>query len=109
MSNRYDPKELKNNPRWMKAFPFKQDPESFVYSCTHVANLERPILYVAHDISGDWQFLCGHVDNVTNLKVISLAEAYELDRTVGSIANMERGHFAERKTTRSPWKIQKLK
>lgn len=40
-------------------FPFADAPNTAVFTFCHVLEGKKPILYVAHDRDGDWQFLCG--------------------------------------------------
>lgn len=40
--------------------PFYDLPNTAAIVCCHVANGEKPVLYVSHDgEDGMWQFLCG--------------------------------------------------
>jgi len=81
------------------------DPESKAcFTCDHVLNRDRPILYAAHDQEGDWQFLCGHEDHTDgNAKVISLKQATELDPTVNDLYDMPLNVGAERKSVQDKW------
>lgn len=87
------------------AFPFRDKPNTAVFTCVHVLNQERPILHVTHDEDGDWQFLCGASHGVDEARVIALVEAYELDPSVGTLAHMGYGHIADRTDADSNWII----
>ena len=88
-----------------KPFPFRDKPNTAVFTCVHVLNQERPILHVIHDGDGDWQFLCGAQHDVDEARVIALAEAYELDPSVGALARLGYGHSADRTDKNSAWVI----
>lgn len=40
-------------------FPFSDAPNTACFTCCHVLEENKPILYVSHDEDGYWQFLCG--------------------------------------------------
>ncbi len=40
-------------------FPFADAPNTVCFTCRHVLEENKPILYVSHDKDGYWQFLCG--------------------------------------------------
>ena len=86
-------------------FPFHDRPNTAVFTCIHVLNQERPILRAVHDEDGDWQFLCGAAHSVDEGRIIALAEAYELDPSVGKLADMDYGHSADRTDADSDWVI----
>ncbi|MCH5203222.1 MAG: hypothetical protein J1F03_00665 [Oscillospiraceae bacterium] len=88
------------------SFPFHDKPNTAVFTCIHVLNEERPILHVTHDEDGYWQFLCGDNHNEDEAKIIALSEAYELDNSVGNLAEMDYGHSADRKDEKSDWVIK---
>lgn len=87
-------------------FPFHDKPNTASITCIHVLNRERPVLHVTHDEDGYWQFLCGASHSEEEARVISLAEAYELDKSVGLLAEMDYGCSADRNDVNSNWKIQ---
>ena len=91
---------LKKDP-----FPFRDRPNTAVFTCVHVLNQERPILHVLHDADGDWQFLCGARHSTDEGRIIALEEAYDLDPSVGKLAGMGRGHSADRTGKHSGWVI----
>ena len=88
-----------------KPFPFRDRPNTAVFTCVHVLDRERPILHVVHDEDGDWQFLCGAPHGVDEARVIALEEAYDLDPSVGTLAGMDYGHSADRTDVNSDWII----
>jgi hypothetical protein len=85
-------------------FKFKDAENKACFTCNHVLNRERPILYVSHDSEGDWQFLCGQEDHTEeDAKIISLKQATELDQTINDLYEMPVGFGAERKTVKDKW------
>ena len=89
-----------------KTFPFYDKPNTAVFTCVHVLNKERPILHITHDENGDWQFLCGDNHREDEARIISLAEAYDIDKSVGKLAKMEYGSCADREDGNSDWIIK---
>ena len=99
--------EKKNSNK--NQFKFKDSETKAVFTCDHVLNGGRPILYVSHDSEGDWQFLCGQDDHTEeNAKVISLKQATELDQTINDLFEMPIGVGADRKTLKDKWKPFRL-
>lgn len=65
------------------------------FTCCHVLNDEKPVLYISHDEDGFWQFLCGRNHTEDEARVVSLAEMLEIDRSVAKFADLKRGEYAE--------------
>lgn len=90
-------------------FKFKEPENTACFTCDHVLNRERPILYASHDIEGDWQFLCGQEDHTEeNAKIISLKQTTDLDSTINELYEMPLGFGADRKTVKDKWTPFKL-
>src|SRR5262245_2557022 len=88
-----------------------QEPENMAcFTCDHVIDGQRPILYVSHHSEdGTWQFMCGQSDHTeANAKIISLKQATEIDPTINDLYEMPLGVGAERETTKSQWKPFRL-
>lgn len=86
-------------------FPFKDKPNTAVFTCVHILNKEKSILYVIHDEEGSWQFLCGDNHAENDAKIVSLEEIYKLDKTIGKLSNLECGTSAIRSDKSSNWII----
>lgn len=84
-------------------FPFEDKTNTATFVCCHVLDKKRPILRVTHDEDGYWQFLCGDTHTEEQARIIPLMEAYNLDKRVGQVANMECGQSAERVDINSDW------
>jgi hypothetical protein len=86
-------------------FKFSEKESTACFSCDHVVNKERPILYVSHDAEdGSWQFLCGQDDYTeANGKIISLKNATEIDETINDLYEMPLGVSAKRESVNAKW------
>ena len=98
----------KNNSKETE-YKFKESKTTACFVCNHVLDKNRPILYVTHDSEGDWQFLCGEDDHTEdNVKVISLMQAVELDKTINDLYEMPTKVGAEREKITEKWKPFRL-
>ncbi|MFN8259266.1 MAG: hypothetical protein U0W24_26495 [Bacteroidales bacterium] len=87
----------------------KESKNIICFTCEHILYNNMPILYVAHDIEGDWQFLCGKNNhNEKEGKVIFLKEAIEIDATLINLLEMPIGSGVERKFIGDNWRYIKL-
>lgn len=57
-------------------FPFIDKPNTATFTCVHVINKEKNILYVIHDEDVFWQFLCGDNHSDEEARIVSLEEIY---------------------------------
>jgi hypothetical protein len=90
-------------------YRFKEPKNTACFTCDHVLNNGKPILYVSHDQEGDWQFLCGQNNHTeVNAKIISLEEVTELDPSVNDLFEMPMGVGAERDSKKDKWTPFKL-
>jgi len=86
-------------------FKFKEPENTACFTCDHVVNRQRPILYASHDADdGSWQFMCGQNDHTpANAKIISLKQATEIDATINDLFEMPLGVGAERENVNEKW------
>lgn len=90
-------------------FKFRDSEDKAVFTCHHVTNKKRPILFVTHDNNEDWQFLCGQNDHIEeSAKIISMKNAVELDNTLNELFDMPIGVGAERNGVGEKWNPFKL-
>jgi hypothetical protein len=77
-----------------------------VFVCAHVGTGGAPILEVAHDEDGDWQFLCGgdHGED-DNPMLVCLGHVVDGDPTLNQLAEMCTSHTATRTAPGSPWVV----
>jgi hypothetical protein len=88
---------------------FKEKETTACFSCKHIVDGKKSILYVSHDNEGDWQFLCGEEGHKeADAKIISLKSATEIDQTINDLFEMPKGVGAERNTINEKWKPFKL-
>lgn len=94
----------------MQTYKFSDDPNKACIVCDHILNKERPILYVAHDNDGDWQFLCGDDDHHEGIaKVISLKQVTEIDESINDLYEMPTNVSAFRQSIGAKWQPFRLK
>ena len=84
-------------------WPFDQTPTTAALTVRAVLEGD-PILYVSHDADDDgWQFLDGRPVEVAEGRVIAMHEALRLDPGLRSIADLEPGWIARRRSPTEPW------
>ena len=84
-------------------FPFSDTPDTACFTCRHVLEQHRPILYVSHDEDGYWQFLCGGSHTEADVKIVSLAEILKIDSSVAALVELDYGECAEAENEDSDW------
>ena len=89
-----------------KTFPFSDAPNTACFTCRHVLEEHKPIVYVSHDEDGYWQFLCEKSHNATDARIVSLSEILEIDSSMASFAKLDCGYYAELENTQSDWIIK---
>ena len=87
-------------------FPFNDKPNTTTFTCIHVINKEKPILFASYDNDGYWQFLCDMEHTNEEARLVALSEIYELDKTIKEIANLDYGKIAYRNDENSKWIIK---
>jgi len=89
-------------------FPFYEPENTATFSCTHVFREGKPILYVSRDEDdGAWQFLCGGSHMSKDAMIVGLKAVYDHDSSVGVLAQMPMGYYAERETPDGEWIIHR--
>jgi hypothetical protein len=73
-------------------FSFKDDINTMCLTCEHVLNKEKPILHISHDAhDGMWQFLCGDEHELSQCRIVSLKEIFDIDNSINEVSNVLRG------------------
>lgn len=88
-------------------FAFREDRHTGVFVCKRVVD-GAPILYVARDADGDWQFLCGgqHEDGGEDSGLlICLEHLVARDPSLNALADLCTNHHANRATPDDTWTI----
>ncbi len=88
---------MKNN------FPFSDSPDTTCFTCCHVLDEHKPILYVSHDEDGYWQFLCGGVHKEDDARIVSLAHILNIDDSITDLTDLDYGEYAEAEDSESDW------
>lgn len=91
----------------MNNYPFEDCPNTACFTCCHVLNENKPILYVSHDEDGYWQFLCGGQHRESDVRIVSLADILEIDATMIDLAQLDYGEYAEAEDEKSDWIVQR--
>ncbi len=75
-----------------------------VFTTVYVIEKDSPIVYVSHDMDGDWQFF-GNEENVEidKARVVLLGEIIKRDPSVKEVLDMPKGTAAYRKSIKSSW------
>ena len=87
-------------------FPFTDAPNTACFTCRHVLEQNKPILYVSHDEDGYWQFLCGGSHTEEDARVVSLASILSIDETMSNLAQLDLGEYAEAEHASSDWTVR---
>jgi hypothetical protein len=96
---------MKSNPRSKNEWPFADPKNVAVFTTTQVLRLRQPILHVSHDADdGSWQFYTGAAQvSAVDALIVALSEIVDYDATIGELADLPCGWFAERERLGSPW------
>lgn len=78
-----------------------------VFTCSHVLDDGKPILYVSHDKNGDWQFLCGGLHKVEDGRLVAWKEIMQIDPALPDVSSIKKGYYAERDSVGSDWQTKK--
>lgn len=84
---------------------FKESKNQAVFTCLHIIEENKPILYVKHDDDGDWQFLCGGNHITEDARIIALQEIIDIDPSVSEVSNLKCGQTAVRESEESEWQL----
>ncbi|MBE6642441.1 MAG: hypothetical protein E7615_02165 [Ruminococcaceae bacterium] len=91
--------------KFFKKHKFKESKNQAVFTCCHIIEENKPILYVKHDNEGDWQFLCGDNHTTEDARVIALQEIINIDPSVSKVSSLKCGQTAVRESKESEWKL----
>lgn len=87
-------------------FPFTDEPNTDCFTCCHVLQDNKPILYVSHDKDGYCQFLCGKTHKEEEARIVSLATILSIDETVSNLAKLDYGECAELENETTDWIVR---
>jgi hypothetical protein len=91
----------------MDDWPF-DDPENVAtMTVRQITHGGQPILLVSHDADdGMWQFLTGGPIQMADAMIVSLREVYQIDPSIGELADLPLGWMAQRSAVGQPWRRQ---
>jgi hypothetical protein len=84
-------------------WPFEDPTNVAAISTRPVVEEGHAILLVSHDADGYWQVLCGTTNDTADGRVVCLGCLFELDPTIGELADLPRGWRAWRDSVTTPW------
>ena len=85
-------------------WPFDGPPNTTTITTRQVLEEGHPVLLVTHDADdGCWQVLCGTTDDPADGRVVGLDCAYELDPSIGELADLPLGWRAWHASPDAPW------
>jgi hypothetical protein len=85
-------------------WPFADPVNVAALTTRHVLEGRLPALLVTHDHDdGAWQILCGTTNDPADGRVACLGCLYDLDRSIGDLADLQFGWRAWRDSLDSPW------
>ena len=85
--------------------PINHFSSGVAFTCSHILEDNKPILYVKHDEDDDWQFLCGCNHSTEDGRVIDFDEVLDFDPTISKVVNLKCGQTAVRESKESEWKL----
>jgi hypothetical protein len=94
-------------PKSDEEWPFDQAPNVTAITTRQVLELGYSILQVTHyEDDHSWAFLCGTTENDDeDARLICMAEALHLDKTLRAVADLSLGQSAWRRDKESDWTI----
>ena len=84
-------------------FPFSDKPNTACFTCSHVLEEHKPILYVSHDEDGYWSFLCGGSHTEKEMRLVALSEILDIDGSMTDLAGLDYGQYAEAEEEKGNW------
>jgi hypothetical protein len=91
------------------SWPFSDPQNLGVFCCSSVFERGKPILRVAHDYDGDWQFLDGAAREENELpKLVCFEHVVEWEPAILSLYDLPRGWCAERDSASEEWQRKEL-
>lgn len=87
-----------------RAWKFEDRPNTAVFSTRPVTHGDAPILVVAHDADGSWQFMPGEPVDGAQATVVGLREIVRRDDSLTELARLPRGWRAVRDREEAPWR-----
>lgn len=89
---------------------FNEPLNTAVFTTLHVIKERSPIVWVSHELDGDWQFMGSEpIGDYTKIAmVVSLEEIIKVDKSVLKVADLAMGYCATRKTKSDKWRVARI-
>lgn len=91
------------------SWPFSHPENLGVFCCQSVFERSKPILRVAHDHDGDWQFLDGEEREENEVpRLVCFEHIVAWEPEILALHDLPRGWFAERESESIEWQRMEL-
>ena len=88
-------------------FKFREPRDVAAFTTRQWLELRKPILRVAHEHDGDWQFLTGD-QMPEDIKIVALEELVLRDKTLNDVFDLDYGEAADRDSIGGQWTRSKV-
>ncbi len=89
-------------------WPFHEGKNRLVSTTRPVVESRKPVVWVAHDVAGDWQFLCGTTDRTEDGRRVGLETVVESNPSILELADLPVGWQAVREASDRPWQKMRM-
>lgn len=89
-------------------WPFDVPIDTATFSSKNVVHNGYPILTVAHDWGGDWQFLCGETSSPEDMAIVCFGCIFESHPFLAEFCDLPRGWMAWRDSVEESWQTEEL-
>lgn len=89
---------------------FKVPLNTAVFTTIHVMKEKSPIVWISHELDGDWQFMGSETfeDYTKIAMVVSLKQVIKIDKSILKVADLPIGYCATRKRKSDKWTVSKI-
>ena len=94
---------MSGHSHMFSSWPFADSINTAAFCTDKVAHLQFPVLQVAHDHNGDWQFLDATADTPGECVLLCMGCVYERDASLAGISDLPRGWSAYRTHVGAEW------
>ena len=106
----FSPEPLDQQPLLTQkiGWPFHEGKNRAVLTTRPVIEHRQPVVWVAHDDKGDWEFLCGTTSRTEDNRTAALSEIVEANASVLELADLPFGWQAIRESPDRPWQRMRM-
>jgi hypothetical protein len=87
----------------LEPWPFEDAPDTAAITTSHVIIDLKPVVHIARDLEGNWQFLSQEGADESKIKLVALKTILCAHPDVREIADLALGWEAWRTSKNSPW------